>query len=132
MSENLTVEVILAVVAASSGTLAIVGIVAFAILFCQKQRKKQRRGQLVDKRESSHAPVRQHIDIEVLPADTTSVLSGDESVPTFLAGRPKLRQVDDDNDDDDEEEDESSQSYFGDNDDSWSYAMVRRTLWNIL
>lgn len=120
MTEGLTLEIILAVVAASCGTLAIVGIVAFVVLLCQKQRKK-RREQAAKKRGSS-SNVHQHIDIGVIPTDTASVLSGDESAPMFNAGRSRPRG--EDSIDEEISDDGMSESYFNDNDDSWSYAVV--------
>jgi hypothetical protein len=138
MTDNIVVNVILAILASAAGTTAIIGFCVFTFFFCQKRHQKRlhlrKDSQNTTKvrPESRQGPV----DLDMIVNQTSSVMSEDDSIFTNrdkIKNSNKLPNVlDNDSEDDDSE---NMNGAFGKNmmhpynnnnynDDTWSYAVT--------
>jgi hypothetical protein len=136
MTDNLVVNVILAILASAAGTTAIIGLCVLTFLYCKKRHQKRLHLRERSQNDAKARPATKEgpVDLDMNVNQTSSVMSEDDSIFT---NRDKIRNskkvpkvLDNDSDDDSENMD----GVFGknmmhpynnyNNDDTWSYAVT--------
>jgi hypothetical protein len=136
MTDNLVVNVILAILASAAGTTAIIGLCVFTFLFCKKRHQKRLHLRERSQNDAKARPSSKQgpVDLDMNVNQTSSVMSDDDSIFTnrdkIQNAKKKVTNVLD-NDSDDSE---NMAGKFGknmmypynnyNNDDTWSYAVT--------
>lgn len=136
MTDNMVVNVILAIVASATGTVAIIGLCVFTFLCCRKRHQARSHLQEQEQNSMKKSPAsRREPEMEDTNLNqTSSVMSEDDSIFTNRdkVKNSKRRPIDLDNDSDDDSDNVNTaggknmmhpyNNYY--NDDTWSYAVT--------